>query len=192
MALYSLFATVFDYPEAPLQESLGCCMALLPPGASESYAQLAAFESAVRGKSSGQLQEIYTSAFDLHPDCTPNLGYHLFGDDGRRGLFLAELKDRMEARHIPLGVELPDHISLVLRYLDVADEEDRLCLIGDCLIPALSRIAARFEQSGNPYRYVLQALLSLISCQHEELVISPGAVVHHIAAQREAPFHILE
>ncbi len=98
----------------------------------------------------------------------------------------------MEARQIPLGVELPDHISLVLRYLDVADEEDRLCLIGDCLIPALSRIAAQFEQSGNPYRCVLHALLSLISYQHEELAISPSAVAHHTAAQHAAPFHILE
>ncbi|MCZ2079541.1 MAG: hypothetical protein HUU41_07865 [Bryobacteraceae bacterium] len=192
MALYSLLATVFEYPEPALQESLSRCMAVLPPGASESYAQLADFESAVRGKSSGQLQEIYTSAFDLRPDCTLNLGYHLFGDDGRRGLFLAELKDRMEARGIPLGVELPDHLSLVLRYLDVADEEDRLCLIGDCLIPALSRITPQFERSGNPYRCVLQSLLSLILYQHEELAISPGAVAHHAAAQRAVPFHILE
>ena len=78
------------------------------------------------GRSLGQLQEAYTNAFDLRPDCTPNLGYHLFGDDGRRGLFLAELKGRMEARGIPLGFELPDHISLLLRYLDAAEEERAL------------------------------------------------------------------
>ena len=121
----------------------------------DAHVHLKDFQNAIAEKSLGQLQEAYTNAFDLRPDCTPNLGYHLFGDDGRRGLFLAELKGRMESRGIPPGVELPDHIALFLRYVDLADEEERLPVIEDCLLPAVARMVEVLSWSGNPYEHVL-------------------------------------
>jgi len=121
MPIYGLFADILDYPERSIAKSLGDCIGELTPAIPEAYAHLKGFQNATADKGLGQLQEVYTNAFDLRPDCTPNLGYHLFGDDGRRGLFLAELKGRMESRGIRLGVELPDHIALLLRYVSVAD-----------------------------------------------------------------------
>jgi nitrate reductase delta subunit len=141
-------------------------MAELAPEFPDAHAHIADFQNAVAGRSFGQLQETYTNAFDLRPDCTPNLGYHLFGDDGRRGLFLAELKGRMEARGIPLGFELPDHISLLLRYLE-AVEEERAPVVEDCLLPAVSRMVEILDSTENPYRHALHALLSLLQYQHD-------------------------
>ena len=166
MAVYSLFAEILGYPERPIGKAVSDCVAELAPEFPDAHTQLVDFENAVAGKNLGQLQEAYTNAFDLRPDCTPNLGYHLFGDDGRRGLFLAELKGRMEARGIPLGFELPDHISLLLRYLD-AVEEERPPVIADCLIPAVSRMVEVLGATENPYKEALRALLSLLRCQQE-------------------------
>src|SRR5579872_933450 len=134
MAIYSLFAGILDYPAQPIAQVVNDCSAELAIDCPEARQHLTAFLEGIAGKSLGQLQEIYTNAFDLRPDCTPNLGYHLFGDDGRRGLFLAELKDRMESRGIQFGVELPDHIALILRYIQKV--EDECCvLIEDCMLP---------------------------------------------------------
>ena len=166
MALYSLFAEILGYPECPIGKAVGYCMAELAPEFPSARAQLSDFENAIAGKNRGQLREAYTNAFDLRPDCTPNLGYHLFGDDGRRGLFLAELKGRMEARGIPLGFELPDHISLLLRYLE-AVEEERAPVVEDCMLPAVSRMAEILDSTENPYRPALRALLSLLQYQHD-------------------------
>ena len=192
MPIYALFADIFDYPERPIAKSLGDCIGELTPAIPEALAQLKNFQNAIAEKSLGQLQEVYTNAFDLRPDCTPNLGYHLFGDDGRRGLFLAELKGRMESRGIRPGVELPDHIALLLRYVDVADEEERLPVIEDCLLPAVARMVEVLKPSGNPYEHALSALLSLIRHQHEGFTMSGETVERSIAHERVIAFNILE
>jgi nitrate reductase delta subunit len=166
MALYPLFAEILGYPERPIGKAVTDCMAELLPEFPDARTHIADFQNAVAGISSGQLQETYTSAFDLRPDCTPNLGYHLFGDDGRRGLFLAELKERMGGCGIPLGFELPDHISLLLRYMHTAEQE-RCTLIEDCMLPAVSRMVEILDSTENPYKHALRALLSLLQYQQE-------------------------
>src|SRR6185312_12064874 len=192
MAVYALFADILDYPERPIVTSACDCIRELTPEVPEVHAHLNNFQIAAAGKSLGQLQEVYTSAFDLRPDCTPNLGYHLFGDDGRRGLFLAELKGRMESRGIRPGVELPDHIALLLRYVDIADEEERLPVIEDCLLPAVARMVEVLKPSGNPYEHALSALLSLIRHQHEGFTMSAETVEPPIAHEDVIAFNILE
>ncbi|HYL38651.1 MAG TPA: molecular chaperone TorD family protein [Bryobacteraceae bacterium] len=166
MAIYSLFADILDYPAQPIAKAVNGCAAELEREFPEAHAHMADFQDAVVGRSLGQLQEIYINAFDLRPDCTPNLGYHLFGDDGRRGLFLAELKGRMETSGIALGSELPDHISLLLRYMCVVEQE-RGALTEDCMLPAISRMAEVLASTENPYKHALHALLSLLQYQHD-------------------------
>lgn len=171
MAIYSFFADILDYPEHSIANSIDDCAAELAVQAPDAQVQIMEFSTAVAPKNLGQLQESYTNAFDLRPDCTLNLGYHIFGDDARRGLFLVELKERMEARGIQPGVELPDHIALILRYLDLAEEE-RPSVIEDCLLPAVSRMVEVLDHSGNPYEHVLRALLSLLRRQHDAFAVS--------------------
>lgn len=168
MTTYSLFAVILDYPVRSVPEAISQCAAELAKEIPEVLAHLLDFQSAVAGKSLAQMQEIYIAAFDLRPDCTPNLSYHLFGDDARRGVFLAELKARMEARGMALGVELPDHLPFILKYLDLAEEE-RPVLIEDCLLPALTRMLEVLKNTGNPYEHALRALASMLQHQHKTL-----------------------
>ncbi|MGH9586484.1 MAG: nitrate reductase molybdenum cofactor assembly chaperone [Acidobacteriaceae bacterium] len=171
MTIYSAFAVILDYPRAPIAGALDDCAAALALEAPDAQQHLLDFQAAAAQKTLGQLQEVYTGAFDLRPDCTPNLGYHLFGDDARRGVFLAELKGRVEARGLALGVELPDHIAIILKYLDIAEEE-RLPVIEDCLLPTVTRMSEVLKDSGNPYEHALRALLGLLQHQHEILAAS--------------------
>jgi len=175
MTAYSAFAGILDYPEDSLATLVDGCAASLAEEAPEARAHLLDFQAAITGKSLGHLQELYTDAFDLRPDCTPNLGYHVFGDDARRGVFLAELKGRMAAVDLALGVELPDHIVFILRYLDLAEQE-RPVLIEDCLLPSITKMLAALENRNSPYEHVLRALLSLLRQQHESVVTAAGEV----------------
>jgi len=175
VTVYSAFTVILDYPKASITGLLDDCATELALEASDAQAHLLDFRAAAAQKTLSQLQEVYTAAFDLRPDCTPNLGYHLFGDDARRGVFLAELKGRMEAHGMALGVELPDHIAFILNYLDLAEEE-RPAMIEDCLLPAVTRMIEVLKESGNPYEHALRALLRLLQHQHEILATSAEVV----------------
>jgi nitrate reductase delta subunit len=175
MAIYSSFADILDYPTHPVGNEIDHCAAELALEFPEAQAHVVTFQNAIAGRSLGEIQETYTNAFDLRPDCTPNLSYHLFGDDGRRGLFLAEIKGRMEARGIAPGFELPDHISLLLRYMH-AVEQERCELIEDCMLPAVSRMVEILDSTENPYKHPLRALLCLLQRQHEASTEQTDAV----------------
>lgn len=165
MTMYSSFAAICDYPEETFLNSLDICVAEFGQD-SEGQGDLNEFRQAMAPMSLGERRETYTNAFDLRPECTPNLGYHLFGDDARRGLFLAELKGRMEACGVSTGTELPDHISLILQYLDRVEEE-RGALLEECLLPAVTRMSEVLVGTDNPYELFLRGLLFFLRRQHE-------------------------
>jgi nitrate reductase assembly molybdenum cofactor insertion protein NarJ len=81
----------------------------------------------------------------------------------------------MEARGMALGVELPDHITFILNYLDLAEEE-RSPVIEDCLLPAVTRMIEVLKDSGNLYEHALRALLRLLQHQREVLAASAEVV----------------
>lgn len=177
MAIYSNFATLFDYPDTEIAADVSACISLLENEFAEGAALLRKFQLAIAQKSLGELQELYTATFDMRPDCTPALGYHLFGDDVRRSLFLIRLRERLEARHIDLGVELPDHLSLVLHLMERSGPgEECDTLASECLAPALTRMTKALGQGAqavtphfsaadrerNPYSWALEALLAYV------------------------------
>lgn len=166
MSAYLAFAQILDYPTDSMNEPFDECVAVLTSECPEASELLGQFRDLTAGKNMGALEELYTNAFDLRPDCTLNLGYHLFGDDSKRGVFLAELKERLQQSGVTVGVELPDHLSLILRYMDTVEEE-RPVLIEDCLLPALTRMVEVLESGSNPYRLVLQSLLLWLRLKHD-------------------------
>ena len=160
MSIYRSFAGVLDYPGFELSERAGECASELATVLPRGAELLRQFQASYRELGTARLQEIYTSVFDMQPECALNLSYHLFGEDQRRGIFLAKLKELYEPAGISTGTELPDHLCLMLRYLatevDVAAKAD---FIADCLHPAISKIARGLDATANAYRGVLDALL---------------------------------
>jgi nitrate reductase molybdenum cofactor assembly chaperone NarJ/NarW len=165
VAIYALFADVLDYPSPALTEQVRHCLSELTALQPEAAEMMRQFQTEQAKMTLGELEELYTSTFELQPDCTPNLGFHLFGNDARRNMFMAQLKQRMEAHHVALGSELPDHLSLILRLLArEGSEEERSVLIEDCLVPAASRMVDGLGQhaQSNAYEYALRALLIIL------------------------------
>lgn len=161
--IYSLYADVLDYPTPGVFSQLRELSHRIAATGSGDAPLIQQFEAALSGMTLAQLQEIYTSSFDMHPDCTPNLGCHLFGEDVRRNIFMARLKEHMDRAQVPTGAELPDHLSLVLRLVDsLHNEDDTRPLVEDCLVPGVTRILSALEQMNGscPYVPAFQALLA--------------------------------
>lgn len=137
-----LFADLLAYPEGSLEGPLGACERLLAPAHPEAAAALAEFRAFAEGAPVCRLQEVYTGAFDFGTAGYPYVGYHLFGETYRRSVFLLGLKERYRADGFAPGVELPDHLAVLLRFLATTpDETLREELAREALLPALERMA---------------------------------------------------
>ena len=164
--LYLLFAAALDYPGPALAEDARACRGLLAQFSSEAAGRMEEFGVFLAQTHPGQVQEVYTNAFDLQPVCYPYVGYQLFGESYKRGMFLVKLQEEYRARGFSAGSELPDHLPVMLRFLSVlaarGDTELEDELVCQCVAPALSKIVGAFKDKGNPYGVVARALLDTL------------------------------
>ncbi len=148
--VYECFARILEYPGSDLREAAREVRELVAATDRETSARLEAFVAFVERTPLQQVQEVYTGMFDLDAACHPYVGYHLFGDSYKRSVLLLGLKERCRARGIDPGVELPDHLAVVLRLLaSVAKPGESRELIEDALLPALASML-RSEADGQP------------------------------------------
>lgn len=173
--VFQLFADLLDYPRTNLTGVADECAALVAGRSPEAALFLAEFESFAEETALARLEEIYTGVFELDAACHPYVGYHLFGESYKRSAFLLGLKERYRSYAIECGVELPDHLAVMLRFLAVnADLTEAEEIIGEALHPALRKMLKSKDEEppdpeipkpparGDEYRRVLQALRSVL------------------------------
>jgi nitrate reductase delta subunit len=167
--IYRLFAGLLEYPTANLGGQAQECRDLLSAGGSSTAAAMERFRGCVKQVPLARLEELYTRTFDLQAVCSPYVGYHLFGDGYKRGMFMARLNEGYRDRGFSAGTELPDHVAVVLRFLDLgAEDEFSQTLLREGLVPALGKMAQAFgDPSDNPYREVIGALLLALQDRNE-------------------------
>ncbi len=108
------------------------------------------------------VQQAYVEAFDLDPDCSLDVGWHLVGDGPDRGLFLAFVREALTKASIAENGELPDHLSHVLRLIGREAEEDAADL-ARLIAPAVGRIADALARRQNRYSAVMTAIHRLLN-----------------------------
>ncbi len=118
--------------------------------APQALEPLRAFRAYVEATGLAALEETYSGFFDLNPLCHPYVGYHLFGETYKRSVFLLGLKERAGG-FASDGAELPDRVSVVLRFLArSADETLNRELVDEGLLPALERMSAAGKANHPP------------------------------------------
>jgi nitrate reductase delta subunit len=107
------------------------------------------------------MEELYIKTFDLNKAGTLDLGWHLFGEDYNRGLFLVKIRQYLQRLEIEETTELPDHVSQVLRVLGRMSAEEANLFAHSCVIPAVETIAEGIQED-NPHDRVIQGLVQLL------------------------------
>jgi nitrate reductase delta subunit len=175
MTPYQLLADILDYPGPRLPERVRECLALLPPPSAEL---LRDFEAYVAHTGEAQREELYTSTFDMRAECSLYVGYQIFGEDQRRSLFMAKLREDYHTHHFSDGGELPDHLPVLLRYLAVREVDDvREDLIVECVLPALKKLTEALASGSHPYTPVLKAVSALLEAERSREPIAAAAVM---------------
>jgi nitrate reductase molybdenum cofactor assembly chaperone len=158
-SIYERLADLLEYPGANWCSLIVSCGEVAAEEIPESSDALSIFREAVTNLSLNELQEVYTRTFDLSPVCALDIGYHLFGENYKRGVFLANLRETEAPFDLGQEHQLPDYLPVLLRLLTkLTDEELRSALIVDCMIPALEKMLKTLSEGENPYRHLIAAV----------------------------------
>ncbi len=162
MDFYNTMARLLDYPDTDCPEKIAhVCMETT----GEMQSLLQTFSRTIKEMGIARLQEIYIETFECRADTSPYIGHHLFGEEIRRNLFMAQLRGRYRDCGLADNVEMPDHLSQVLGFLGASEAgEERTELIHICLVPALHKVV-RALKPDNPYMPLLQVIL--LACGQE-------------------------
>ena len=120
------------------------------------------FMDTLREKKNAELEELYVRTFDVQAVSSLDIGYVLFGEDYKRGVFMAELKKELRTKNIDCGSELPDYLPNLMHLIPILADEEKNTLATHALLPALEKILMNFKDRENPYQYPLQIIHHLI------------------------------
>jgi len=165
--LYDLFADLLAYPTTAIPGQTEECLAQLRESHPEAGSAFEKFHHGLQQHPLEKMEELYTVTFDMQPVCYPYVGYQLFGESYKRGVFMAQLNEAYHAFGYSTEQELPDHLSVILRFigLDSANRQGDFCqaLLNEGVMPALAKMLQTFgSESENPYFGLLTALQSFL------------------------------
>jgi nitrate reductase molybdenum cofactor assembly chaperone NarJ/NarW len=167
---YETLADLLDYPAENWRELLGLGAGIVITGDPDLVASLVQFQANVKELSLSALQELYTRTFDLNPVCSLEIGYHLFGENYKRGEFLANLRETEAPFDLGQQRQLPDYLPVLLRLLTRLERgELRDSLIADCMIPGIDKMIEALAQASNPYAELVKAVCSALNREAFEI-----------------------
>lgn len=130
------FKPLFAYPDEAYADRAAACAAVT------DLEEMRAFAKSLEPLSLGQIQEAFIQAFDMNPNATLEIGWHLFGEQYERGEFLVSMRGWLRSAGVPEVGELPDHLLHVLPLVDRLDPAEAQPFADRFVLPALEKIAA--------------------------------------------------
>lgn len=151
----TVVALAMRYPTIDQMTTLRTAIDGLPKGNAER--EMRRFLKGIDGLELSDLEEIFTSTFDLNPMVVPYVGHLAYGDSYERGTFMADIQGAMRSVDVDPEGELPDHVEPILRYLAATDEP--IEVLEPLLVPAITKMEKSLKKadSKNPYLHVLRA-----------------------------------
>jgi nitrate reductase molybdenum cofactor assembly chaperone NarJ/NarW len=157
--LFKLLSACLSYPDEALAAAASE-LSEAAAGLKKSYLRdrLSEFVAHLAAEPLLSLQEHYTAVFDMRPQASLNLTYHLMGDREERGRALAGLLALYRRSGFEPSVnELPDYLPLMLEFLSIAPEAANDPLVSRCL-GAVPILLGRIAESKSMYLSPLEVL----------------------------------
>jgi len=160
---YSILAGLFDYPDQKIDDLLDYTSDILQvqyPSVIDTFRQ---FGEPIRGLDMHSREEYFINTFEVEALISMDLGYILFGEDYKRGNFLAMMQQEQISADNDLGSELADHLPNVMRLLPLMSEQEIAEeLAYSIMLPAIREILKKFENTDNVYQYAFETVLKVM------------------------------
>lgn len=173
VALESL-GPVLAYPREGYRAAVIECHELLRGADDEAAAAMKAFCDVTDDLSQTELEELYTRTFDLNPVSTLEVGWHIYGEQYRRGRFLVQARDLLQRVGIEEHGELPDHLMSLVPAVARINPEDAAVFAGTYLVPAVDKMLTGLDGKANPYEQVLRAVRRILETFAVEVAPTEG------------------
>jgi nitrate reductase delta subunit len=160
-SVYAILAQLLQYPAADASLFAKSAIAVVTenyPAQAETFRRFAEIYAALDADAR---EEIYVSTFDVMPVCCLDIGFSVFGEDYKRGQFMAELTVRHRECGINTGTDLPDFLPHILRLLTRMDYAEAQALVTDILSVGLEKMRSGFAP-GNPFMGVIETVQKIL------------------------------
>jgi nitrate reductase assembly molybdenum cofactor insertion protein NarJ len=147
MREYELLSKLFEYPDSSYKQSI----VDIADNIKEKYPLASKELMELHSKLPNdiyKLQELYTKSFEVQAITSLEIGYVLYGDDYTRGEILANLSAEQKRVGNSCDMELPDHLSNILRLISRLEDRELLDdLVTLMVAPAVENMIKEFTPS---------------------------------------------
>lgn len=166
---YTLLAELFRYPSDNLKTYLEKWIDIVVLYNPELIPKLDLFAVHINEKPLSFQQEYYIRTFDVQASCFLDIGYVLYGEDYKRGIFMVNIKKEQLKVSNDCGSELPDHLPNILTLLPKLQDKDLAEeLIYSMLIPAIHEMILKFGEGTNLYKGLLEILVAIMESDYPD------------------------
>ena len=117
----------------------------------EAAREISQFGSYLEQHENWEAEEAFTGTFDVNPACALEVGWHLFGEEYARGMFLVRMREELRKYDLPESAELTDHISHVLGIVAAMPDDDAAKFVTACVQPAVEKMNDAVAEKDTPY-----------------------------------------
>ncbi len=156
--LLSAMSKALGYPTEYTSEAAELLYVVLQHELPEAASEIATFGAFIERHQVWEVEEAYTRIFDINPACSLEVGWHLFGEEYARGMFLVRMRQEMKKYELPESTELPDHIVHVLSVVTSMPEDEATRFVKACVQPAVETMKETLVDQDTPYRHLINAL----------------------------------
>jgi len=152
------FGRLFEYPDEHTSEYAELLFVVLQHEAPEAASCISRFGAYIEQHAMTELEELYSSTFEVNPACPAEVGWHLFGEEYSRGLFLVRMRQELKKYGLEESIELPDHLTHALAVTAAMPDSEAVRFVKACLQPAVEKMSTTIEGKRTEYEHVLHAL----------------------------------
>lgn len=183
---YTVLAELFRYPTTGMNTYSVEWRNIIDRYNPELTLKLEPYIDHIQEKNLSFQQEYYISTFDVQAVCFLDIGYILYGEDYKRGVFLVNIKNEQDKAGNDCGCELADHLPNILTLLPkLQDTKLAEELIYSILIPTLHEMIAKFRANTNLYKGLLEILVAIMEADYpilgyERFIFSPLSKINFL------------
>ncbi|KQR73976.1 nitrate reductase [Burkholderia sp. Leaf177] len=173
LSIYTLLASLLDYPEQELLDALGEIDQELNAFPDTTRAALQPLLALLDASPLIELQENYVATFDRNPAHSLHLFEHVHGESRDRGQAMVDLLDEYRRHGLEMATnELPDHVPLFLEVLGNVEPSEARTLLDEA-IHVLAALGDRLARDESPYARVFTVLRSMTDVVPQAAEIPP-------------------
>lgn len=164
--MYKALTHLLAYPDERYAVDVNRCMATLQEGYPQATESLTDFTAFALANPISMLEEAFATTFDFDPDCSLELGWHLYGENYERGNFLVKMRGYLREYNLPESSELPDHLSHVMAVLGCMGEKEAHDFAVHYVIPGVKKLATGMAKKETPFRSLIACIQRVLQENH--------------------------